>query len=446
MTKRKWLALVALFGALTLVTAACANDEGGGEGETGTTGTGATGAGGCEADEFGCVEIGSGEPITIGTLLAISGDVAFLGLDSQYGVELAVDYLDGAFDGTPGQIAGHDVNLVNEDDGCSAEGGQAGGTKLAADTQMVAVIGTSCSSSALGVADQILADQGILLVSPSNTNPNLTADGVTTGFYARTAHNDKIQGAIVANFAIEELGAQSAATINDESPYADALAAVFRAGFESQGGTITTFEAIQSTDTDFKPLLTSIAEQSPDVLYFPDFNPACALIAKQAADIPGLDDTALIGSDGCADPSYTETAGAAADGTYISQPDTSAFTQGDFYQNEFLPAYEELVGDTPTAAFHAHSFDAMNIVAAAIEAVMIDNGDGSISIPRTALKDAVLATSGHEGITGTITCDTLGDCATDVTIGVYQVPDVPFDDPQAKPVFSQTLTLEDVPA
>ena len=445
MTRRKGLALVALFGALTLVTAACANDEGGG-GETGTTGTGGTGAGGCEADQFGCVEVGSGEPITIGTLLAIEGDVAFLGLDSQYGVELAVDYLDGAFDGTPGQIAGHDVTLVNENDGCSAEGGQAGATKLAADAQMVAVIGTSCSSSALGVADQILAEKGILLVSPSNTNPNLTAEGVTTGFYARTAHNDKIQGAIVADFAIQELGAKTAATINDESPYADALAAVFRAGFEGQGGSITTVEAIQSTDTDFKPLLTSIAEQSPDVLYFPDFNPACALISKQAADIPGLKDTAMLGSDGCADPSFTETAGAAADGNYISQPDTSAFTQGDFYQNEFLPAYQDLVGDSPTAAFHAHAFDAMNIVADAIEAVAIDNDDGSISIPRTALKDALLATSGYEGITGTITCDPLGDCATDVTIGVYQVPAVPFDDPKATPVFSETKTLADVPA
>jgi branched-chain amino acid transport system substrate-binding protein len=449
MGKRKWLALVALFGALTLVTAACANDEEGGEGETGTTGstTGTTGETvDCAADPAGCVEVGADEPITIGTLLAIEGDVAFLGLDSQYGVELAVDYRDGAFDGVPGQVAGHDVALVNENDGCSAEGGQAGATTLAADPQMVAVIGTSCTSAALGVADQILAEKGILLISPSNTNPNLTAEGVTTGFYARTAHNDKIQGAIVADFAIQELGAQTAATINDESPYADALAAVFRASFEAQGGSITAVEAIQSTDTDFKPLLTSIAEQSPDVLYFPDFNPACALITAQAADIPGLKDTALIGSDGCADPSFTETAGAAADGAYVSQPDTSAFTQGEFYQSGFLPAYESLVGDSPTAAFHAHAFDAMNVLANAIEAVAVDNGDGSISIPRTALKDAVLATSGYEGITGTITCDQLGDCATLVTIGVYQVPAVPFDDPQATPVFSETKTLADVAA
>lgn len=443
MRKRTWFALVALVGALALLGAACA--EGGGGGQTGPTGATTTGgAADCEADPFGCVEVGAGEPITIGTLLAISGDVAFLGLDSQYGVELAVDYLDGAFDGNPGQIAGHDVQLVNEDDGCSAEGGQAGATKLAADPQMLAVIGTSCSSAALGVADQILADKGIMLISPSNTNPNLTAEGVWTGWYARTAHNDKIQGAIVANFAYDELGARTAATINDESPYADALAAVFRQVFESKGGTISAAEAIQSSDTDFKPLLTSIGQQSPDVLYFPDFNPACALITKQAADVPGLKDTALIGSDGCADPSYTDTAGDAADGAYISQPDTSAFQQGDFYQNEFLPAYEELVGKDPTAAFHAHAFDAFNILARAIEQVAIDNGDGSISIPRTALKDAVLATSGYQGIIGTITCNATGDCATEVTIGIYQVPDVPFLDPKAKPVFSQTLSLEEV--
>ncbi|MGE5460686.1 MAG: branched-chain amino acid ABC transporter substrate-binding protein [Solirubrobacterales bacterium] len=447
MTKRRGLALVALFGALALVTAACANDQGGGgnTGTTGTTGTGTTGGtADCSSDPFGCVEVGSGEPITIGTLLAISGDVAFLGTDSQHGVELAVDYLDGSFDGKPGQIAGHDVNLVNEDDGCSAEGGQAGATKLAADPQMVAVIGTSCSSAALGVADQIFADKGIMLISPSNTNPNLTAEGVTTGFYARTAHNDKIQGAIVADFASQKLGAATAATINDESPYADALAAVFRDVFESEGGKITGFEAIQSTDTDFKPLLTSLAQQKPDVLYFPDFNPACALIAKQAADTPGLENTALIGSDGCSDPSYTDTAGAAADGTYISGPDTTAYTGSDFYQNEFLPAYKAAYGTDPTAAFNAHAFDALNVLALAIDAVAIDNGDGSISIPRTALKDAVLATNGYQGITGTITCTPLGDCATDVTIGIYQVPAVTFLDPKAKPIFSETKSLADV--
>src|SRR3990172_5406514 len=121
MRKRRFFALLALFAALSLVAAACRDDGGGetgatGGGTTGTTGT-TGGAGGCEADPVGCVESAAGEPIQIASLLAISGDVAFLGTDSNHGIELAIDNLDGALDATPGQLLGHDVDLQQEDDG-----------------------------------------------------------------------------------------------------------------------------------------------------------------------------------------------------------------------------------------------------------------------------------------------------------------------------------------
>ena len=57
----------------------------------------------------------------------------------------------------------------------------------------------------------------------------------------------------------------------------------------------------------------------------------------------------------------------------------------------------------------------------------VENDDGSLSIPRTALRDAVFATSGYEGLTGIITCTELGDCATDVTIGIFEGPNWPVD-------------------
>lgn len=441
MRRQRFFALLALFAALTLVAAACADDdEGDGAQVTGPDG----GAVDCEADPFGCVEVGAGEPITLGTLLAISGDVASLGVDSNFGVDVAIDNLDGTLDATPGQLLGHDVEVLQEDDLCSADGGQAGGTALAANESIVAVIGTTCSSSALGVADTILGDQGIILLSPSNTNPGLTSEEAHQPFYLRTAHNDKIQGAIVAEFALNEVGATSAATIHDESPYADGLAAAFRENFEAGGGEITGIEQIQSTDTDFGPLLTSIAEGDPDVLYFPDFNPACALIASQAADI--MPDTTLIGSDGCLATDFLETAGDAAEGVFASSPDVTVFAGGDFYQNEFLPAYRELAGTEPTSVFHAHAFDAATILFAAIEEVAVDDGSGNLTIPRTALKDALYATSGHQGITGTITCTPLGDCATDVTIGIFEAPAWPVEggDPDAAAVYSDTKSLDEV--
>jgi branched-chain amino acid transport system substrate-binding protein len=436
MEHHRWFTTLALLGVLSLVAAGCAGDEGGP-----TTGDGGVD---CATVEFGCVEVGADDPITIGTLLSISGDTAGLGTDSNHGVELAIDNLDGALDGTPGQVLGHDVEVQQEDDLCAAEGGQSGGEALANDPAIAAVIGTTCSSSALGVADKIMSDKGILLFSPSNTGPTLTDPESHQPFYARTAHNDRIQGAIAAEFVLNELGLDTAATINDESPYAAGLAEAFRNNFEAAGGSITAVEQINSADTDFAALLRSIAADEPGALYFPDFNPACALLAKQAADI--MPDAALLGADGCLATEFFGTAGQAAEGVYASAPDLTVFAGGDFYKNEFLPAYRDQFGTEPTAVFHGHAYDAANILFDAMEAVAIENDDGSLSIPRQALRDEVFATSGYDGVTGTITCDENGDCATDVTIGIFQAPAWPVEggDPDAAAVYSDTKSLDDV--
>jgi branched-chain amino acid transport system substrate-binding protein len=437
MKRRPWLAVVATVAVLALVACACSNDDdpGGSDGSDSET---------AAVDEFGTIEIAAGEPINIGTLLVISGADAALGQDSQNGAVLAADYLDGAFDGTPGQLLDHDINWTHEDELCSAEGGQAGATALSADPSIVAVIGTSCSSAALGVADTIFSEKGILLFSPSNTNPALTSDEAHQPFYARTAHNDRIQGAIVAEFALNELGGTKLATIHDESPYTQGLTAAAAVNFEAGDGTVTVQEQINSEDTDFKPLLRSIAEGDPDVLYAPVFVAACSLILKQAADI--MPDVTIMASDGCMSTDTLKTAGAAVDGVFLSSPDISVFQEGDFYSNEFVPAYEEQFGSEPTSVFHAHSFDAANVLFDAIEQVAVVADDGSLSIPRTALRDAVFATSNYEGLTGIITCTELGDCATDVTIGIFEGPNWPVDggEGDGQAVYSDVKSLDDV--
>ncbi len=437
MKRRPWLAVVATVAVLALVASACSNDDdpGGSDGSDSET---------AAVDEFGTIEIAAGEPINIGTLLVISGADAALGQDSQNGAVLAADYLDGAFDGTPGQLLDHDINWTHEDELCSAEGGQAGATALSADPSIVAFIGTSCSSAALGVADTIFSEKGILLFSPSNTNPALTSDEAHQPFYARTAHNDRIQGAIVAEFALNELGGTKLATIHDESPYTQGLTAAAAVNFEAGDGTVTVQEQINSEDTDFKPLLRSIAEGDPDVLYAPVFVAACSLILKQAADI--MPDVTIMASDGCMSTDTLKTAGAAVDGVFLSSPDISVFQEGDFYSNDFVPAYEEQFGSEPTSVFHAHSFDAANVLFDAIEQVAVVADDGSLSIPRTALRDAVFATSNYEGLTGIITCTELGDCATDVTIGIFEGPNWPVDggEGDGQAVYSDVKSLDDV--
>jgi branched-chain amino acid transport system substrate-binding protein len=401
----------------------------------------ACGGGGGAAPEVcatdpGCVTVGAGEPIKIGTLLVITGENSSLGLDSQHGAELAVDYWgDEAFDNVNGQIEGHEITLVNEDDGCSAEGGTAGANRLVTDTQLVAVIGTSCSSAALGVADRIFSDAGIPLVSPSNTGPALTAEGTHQPYYFRTAHNDVLQGKVVADFAFEELGVTSAATIHDGSPYAEGLANAFAASFQELGGEITDQVAIQTGQSDYSSILTDLATGGPELLYFPIFVAEGGLITQQAVANGSFQ--YLAGSDGMFTADWIDAAGADnANGVYISGPDLSQLAGNlDFYQGDFLTAYNAEFGE-PTSVFHAHAFDAVNMVLTAIDSVKIVDGD-TLYIPREALRDALYATSGFPGITGNLTCNEMGDCQPSATIGVVQVEGGDFSDY----IFSETVEL-----
>ncbi len=422
---QKYMRWSGLLVVLMLVLAACqgqgsasaeeSTDEGAPASAGASAGTGTGSAADCESDEFGCIELAEGDPLTIGTALVITGANEALGLDSQYGAEVARTLKP--------EIAGHEVEFNHQDDGCSTEGGTAAARALVSEENIAAVIGTSCSSAGIPAAE-ILSAEGIMLVSPSNTAPSLTAPDTHEPFYARTAHNDSIQGAAMAQFVCEVLGLETAATIDDGSAYADQLAAVFAASFpEECDGTITAEEAITVGDTDFSGTLGNIAADSPEFLYFPIFVAEGALLTQQARETAGLEDTVLAGADGIFTPDWLEAAGDAAEGVVLSGPDLEF--AGDFYEAEFLPAYTEESGEeNPISVFHAHSFDAYNMLAAAIEEVAFEDG-GTTYIPRTALKDAFFATEGYEGITGTLTCDENGDCA-DAKISVSEVQDGEF--------------------
>lgn len=362
----------------------------------------------CE-DAIGCIEIAPGAPIRIAYSLVISGADATLGIDSRRGVEIAID-------DKGGTLLGHPLELIGEDDLCSAEGGQAAATKLAADQTIVGVIGTNCSSAARAAAP-ILSDAGFTMISPSNTAPDLTDPAKHVAGYARTAHNDKVQGAVAAEFAYNFLGARTAATIHDGSLYADQLQQVFANRFTELGGQVIFQGAVQPTDTDMSAILTQVAANPPDILYYPIFVAAGGFITAQARQIEALNDTALMGSDGIFTPDFIQAAGKASVGMYLSSPDFAAF--GDAYK-EFLAKHEAKYGEKPLSAFHAHAYDAAMILFAAIEKVAVVDEDGTIHIGRQALRDAIFATKDFKGLTGNLTCSATGDCA-DPKIAVYQV-------------------------
>jgi branched-chain amino acid transport system substrate-binding protein len=365
------------------------------------------------SDPIGVVKVGPGEPITIAYWLVTSGSDGSLGTDSKRGIEIAIDDMKGKF-------MGHDIKLIGEDSGCNAEGGQTAATKLAANAAVVVAIGSSCSSEAVPGAP-ILWKAGIATVSPSNTAPKLTDPkrGPDYDGYLRVVHNDKVQGAAAATFVRTVLKLNKVATIHDGSPYAEGLAGVFADSFKKQGGTVTAQEAVAPTDTDMKPVLTRIASTKPDLIYYPIFIAAGGFVTRQAREIEGLKTTVLMGADGLDSPDFAKAAGDAAKGMYLSSPDLTPAALGPRYGTEFLPKYQRKYGQKPISGFHAHAYDATNVVFAAIQKVAKVDG-GAIYIGRKALRDALYATKGFKGVTGTLTCDQYGDCG-EPHIAVYQV-------------------------
>src|SRR5690606_16382684 len=132
---------------------------------------------------------------------------------------------------------------------------------------------------------------GLSMISSSNTAPSLTnpdpaSGGIWMPGYYRTAHNDLFQGRVAADFVFNELGATTLATIHDGSPYADGLQQVAADRFAELGGEVTFQGAVNVGDTDMRPILTELAANPPDVLYFPIFEPEGNLLASQAKEIP----------------------------------------------------------------------------------------------------------------------------------------------------------------
>jgi branched-chain amino acid transport system substrate-binding protein len=358
-------------------------------------------------------------------VLDLSGPAAELGLDSQRGVEMAVE--------ARAEIAGHPLELQTEDSACSREGGQATAQTIVSDPSIVGLIGTSCSSAALPAA-QIVAENGYVMISPSNTTPGLTDPQTHQEGYFRTSHNDEVQGLAMAQFAYDELGARTAAAIHEGESYSEGLARVFGDAFVALGGEMVAIEPVSPSAGEVQPLLNAIRDGGPpDFLYYPVFANVGAAITEQARQREGLRDTILAGSDGMLIPLFLENSGDDALGMFLSGPD---LTFESLLYNDFLTTYEERYGEAPPAPFHAHAFDATNILLDAIEQVVQVGNDGTLLIGRQALRDAVAATTNHAGITGTLTCDENGDCA-EPRIAVYEVQDT-GDGPAFVPIWTYT--------
>jgi branched-chain amino acid transport system substrate-binding protein len=355
------------------------------------------------SDDIGVVRVPKGAPVVIGGYWVMSGADTSLGLDSKRGAEIAIKDMGGS-------LLGHPIKFDVEDDQCNAEGGQTAATKLAANPQLLVVLGPACSSAATPGAP-ILWQAGIANICSACSAPSLTDPGrkaIYDGF-SRTIASDKDQGASDAKYIFEVMKARTLVTIHDGSPYAQQLTVVTGNHFTTMGGKVLSQEAIAPTDVDLHPVLAHVAAEKPDVLYAPLFIAAAAQLLRQSKQTPGLDGTTLIGGGSLAAPDFMEAAGASVVGFRICYPDVSPESMGQGYP-KFVEAYRAAYGEAPISGFHANAHDAAVLAFKAIAAVAKTDSGGNLYVGRKALRDAILATK-FDGLSGPIACDAYGQCA-----------------------------------
>ena len=314
-----------------------------------------------------------------------------------------------------GPIMGHRVTMgAGLDSLCTAAGGAAAADTAVGDRRVVGVLGTSCSVGAVEAAP-IVSEAGLVMISASNTAPSLTSDlrgnaGVHNhaGYY-RTASNDLYQGQAVAEFVYNELGLRRMATIDDGDPYTAGYTSAFAAAFEELGGAVTTAAEISRGDSDMVPVLTRIAADGPEGLFFPVFPGEAAYIARQVGQVEGLEALVLIGSDSLllAAPEVAGFYVVAPELRFGGNVNEATGKSGE----QVIADYEARYREAPTTASMVHAYDATTLLLRAIEEVAVVDGE-TLYIDRARLREALSGTRGFEGLVGEISCDGFGDCGT----------------------------------
>jgi branched-chain amino acid transport system substrate-binding protein len=327
--------------------------------------------------------------IVVGGIFPLSGNAATFGQSSKQGMQLAADDVN-----QKGGLAVGGAKLLvkasYEDDEGNPEKAANACQKLISQNGVKAVIGAVMSKNSLAIAP-ICQEAKVPMISPASTNVKVTEAG---DFIFRACFIDPFQGAVLANYAYNQLNARKAAAIYDNgNDYNKGLAEVFKATFEKLGGKIVSSEAFtdEANTVDFKAQLTNIKAAGPDFLYAPNYYAADAVIMKQAHEI-GLN-VPTGGGDGWDSPQLTAIGGKDVEGcvfsNHFSKDDTSAVVQN------FVKRYREKYGAEPDA-LASLAYDAAVILFGAVEKAGTLDG--------TAVRDAIKA-SHVVGVSGTITFD-----------------------------------------
>lgn len=330
-----------------------------------------------------CKPAGS-DTLKIGVLAPLSGPVPTFGVSTRDGVLLAVEEWN-----AKGGVLGKQIEAIVEDSQCTPDPAVNAANKLIDEDKVKYLVGEVCSSASIPVSE-IAEEKGVVQISPTSTNPNVTlnADGSTKSYIFRACFIDPFQGLVMAKFATEK-GFKTAFILYDQgNDYVRGLAEAFEKSFTELGGQVLGKETYTGQDTDFSAILAKVAESKAEVLFVPDYYNIISLVGAQAKE-KGVT-SVMMGGDGW-DSADLDLA--AADGGFFSNhysaQDTRPIVQ------DWVKNYNTKYGSTPDA-LATLGYDATNLLLAAIERAGVDDP--------AKVKDALAGIS-YDAVSGTVTFD-----------------------------------------
>jgi branched-chain amino acid transport system substrate-binding protein len=331
--------------------------------------------------------------VKIGHVGPVSGAIAHLGKDNEWGARLAIEELNAKGVSINGKKI--KFELVAEDDASDPKQGTAAAQKLV-DAKVSGVIGHLNSGTTIP-ASKIYNDAGIPQISPSATNPKYTRQGFKTAF--RLVADDVHLGGVLGRYAVNELKGKTIAVIDDRTAYGQGVAEEFEKAVKAAGGNVVAHEFTTDKATDFMPILTTLKGKKPDIIFFGGMDAVGGPMLKQMKSL-GIK-SKYMGGDGICTTELVKLAGdAMADGQVVCAEAggvDGALKKG---MDDFGVKFKKRFNDD-VKLYSPYVYDAVF--------VMVDAMQRAKSTEPAKYLPELAKTTGYKGVTGTISFDAKGD-------------------------------------
>jgi branched-chain amino acid transport system substrate-binding protein len=313
------------------------------------------------------------EPIKIGLVTALSGQSARAGEAITRGLTIAIDELNAK----GGVLKGRKFELIRRDDEATPAKGVIAARELVFKEKVAVLFGGLDTPVSLAIVP-IMNEAKVPFMGPWAAGTPITKNGANPNFVFRVSAVDEIVDKAMVQYAQKTFNAKNCGLILVNNPWGESNQKGLLAALEAKGLKPAGVEKFEGNDVDVVPQLTRLKAAGADCLYL------VGNVGPSAQVVKSLDrmgwKVPIVSHWGPAGGRFTELAGPNAKDVHFIQTYSFFGPQsptGEKVLKALLAKYPDYKtpGDITPAVGVANAYDAMMLVAIAIENAGSTDGD-----------------------------------------------------------------------